>query len=119
VIVDRQIEGEGSRVNAMLGLNGEYGGIMYFLITARGVAVDIPYFVYQFSFEPNYHWSRAFAEGQEINDYLHHCAKKYDIEKNIQFVLHRFKRPKHTSSGNNTPISILQSTYYGFKRVYI
>ncbi|OUR97556.1 hypothetical protein A9Q81_12820 [Gammaproteobacteria bacterium 42_54_T18] len=50
-----------------------------------GVAVDIPSFVYQFSFEPNYRWSRSFAEGDEINDYLHHCAIKYDIKKHIQF----------------------------------
>jgi len=48
-----------------------------------GVAVDIPSFVYQFSFEPNYRWSRSFAEGDEINDYLHHCASKYDIKKHI------------------------------------
>ncbi len=50
-----------------------------------GVAVDIPSFAYQFSFEPNRRWSRLFAEGKEIHDYIKHCAKKYDVEKHIRY----------------------------------
>ncbi len=50
-----------------------------------GIAVDIPSFVYQYSFEPNPRWSRTFALGQEIYQYIHHCATKYDINKYIRF----------------------------------
>lgn len=50
-----------------------------------GVAVDIPSFVYQFSFEPNTRWSRMYAQGHEIYDYIHHVAKKYDVNKYIRF----------------------------------
>jgi cation diffusion facilitator CzcD-associated flavoprotein CzcO len=50
-----------------------------------GVAVDIPSFVYQYSFEPNPRWSRMFAKGHEIYEYIHHCAKKYDVNKYVRF----------------------------------
>jgi cation diffusion facilitator CzcD-associated flavoprotein CzcO len=50
-----------------------------------GVAVDIPSFVYQYSFEPNPRWTRMFAQGHEIYQYIHHCAKKYDVNKYIRF----------------------------------
>lgn len=50
-----------------------------------GIAVDIPSFVYQYSFEPNPRWSRVYAQGHEIYQYIHHCANKYDINKYIRF----------------------------------
>jgi len=50
-----------------------------------GVAVDIPSFAYQFSFEPNYKWSRMFAKGEEINSYIRFVADKYQIKKHIKF----------------------------------
>ncbi len=50
-----------------------------------GVAVDIPSFVYQYSFEPNPRWSRMYAQGHEIFDYLQHVVKKYDVNKYIRF----------------------------------
>lgn len=50
-----------------------------------GIAVDIPSFVYQFSFEPNPRWSKMFAGGAEIQEYIRHCVKKYDIEKYIRY----------------------------------
>lgn len=50
-----------------------------------GIAVDIPSFVYQYSFEPNPRWSRMYAQGHEIYQYIHHCAKKYDVNKYIRF----------------------------------
>lgn len=53
--------------------------------TYPGVAVDIPSFAYQFSFEPNFSWSQMYAKGSEINDYVHFCADKYNIKKHIQF----------------------------------
>ncbi len=50
-----------------------------------GIAVDIPSFVYQYWFEPNPRWSRMYAQGPEIHAYIHHCAKKYDVNKYIRF----------------------------------
>ena len=53
--------------------------------TYPGVAVDIPSFSYSFSFEPNPNWSRLFAPGMEINEYINHCADKYDIRRHIRY----------------------------------
>jgi cation diffusion facilitator CzcD-associated flavoprotein CzcO len=50
-----------------------------------GAACDIPSHLYSFSFEPNPNWTRAFAPQQEILDYLRHCARKYDIERFIEY----------------------------------
>lgn len=53
--------------------------------TYPGVAVDIPSLSYCYSFEPYYKWSRAFAPGAEIQEYVQHCARKYGIREKIQF----------------------------------
>ncbi|RQH07976.1 flavin-containing monooxygenase [Paraburkholderia dinghuensis] len=50
-----------------------------------GAACDIPSHLYSFSFEPNPHWTRAFAPQHEILDYLRHCARKYDVERFISY----------------------------------
>ncbi|MFP6559136.1 flavin-containing monooxygenase [Paraburkholderia sp. B3] len=53
-----------------------------------GVACDIPSHLYSFSFEPNPNWTRAFAPQREILDYLRHCARKYDVERFIEYRSH-------------------------------
>ncbi|OUS26089.1 hypothetical protein A9Q99_19120 [Gammaproteobacteria bacterium 45_16_T64] len=50
-----------------------------------GVAVDIPSSSYSFSFELNPNWSRVFAPGQEIQEYVQHCAEKYCIKQHIRY----------------------------------
>ncbi|MFF0630904.1 flavin-containing monooxygenase [Nocardia sp. NPDC004151] len=45
-----------------------------------GVACDIPAHLYSFSFLPNPRWSRVFAEGAEIHDYLRSCVKQEALE---------------------------------------
>ena len=50
-----------------------------------GVAVDIPSFSYQFSFERRTSWSRVYAPGHELRDYARHCADKYDVRRHVQF----------------------------------
>jgi len=50
-----------------------------------GAACDIPSHLYSFSFEPNPNWTRAFAPQREILDYLRHCARKYDVERFIEY----------------------------------
>ena len=49
--------------------------------TYPGVAVDIPSFSYQFSFEQRGTWSRVYAPGNELKDYAEHCMDKYDVRR--------------------------------------
>lgn len=50
-----------------------------------GVAVDIPSFSYQFSFERRTDWSRVYAPGEELVEYARHCARKYDVRRRVRF----------------------------------
>jgi cation diffusion facilitator CzcD-associated flavoprotein CzcO len=47
--------------------------------TYPGVAVDIPSFSYQFSFEKRSDWSRVYAPGRELKAYADHCVDKYGV----------------------------------------
>ena len=53
--------------------------------TYPGLACDVPAHTYTFSFEPNPDWSRVFAPGPEIRDYIEHTAKKYNVYESICF----------------------------------
>ncbi|MGH3556463.1 MAG: flavin-containing monooxygenase [Mycobacterium sp.] len=53
--------------------------------TYPGIAVDIPSFSYQFSFEQRPDWSRTYAPGKELKGYAEHCADKYGIRPKIRF----------------------------------
>ena len=50
-----------------------------------GVACDIPSHVYQYSFEPNTQWSKLFASGKEILNYVLGVASKYGVDKKIKY----------------------------------
>jgi cation diffusion facilitator CzcD-associated flavoprotein CzcO len=50
-----------------------------------GIAVDIPSISYSYSFETDYPWSREFAPGAEILDYVRRCAEKYGVERHIRY----------------------------------
>ncbi|OBF18125.1 monooxygenase [Mycobacterium kubicae] len=50
-----------------------------------GIAVDIPSFSYQFSFEQSPNWSRTYAPGRELRAYAEHCVDKYGIRPRIRF----------------------------------
>lgn len=54
------------------------GGTWYWN-TYPGVAVDIPSFSYQFSFEQSRDWSRVYAPGAELRGYAEHCVDKYGL----------------------------------------
>jgi cation diffusion facilitator CzcD-associated flavoprotein CzcO len=47
--------------------------------TYPGIAVDIPSFSYQFSFEKRSDWSRVYAPGDELKAYADHCVDKYRL----------------------------------------
>lgn len=49
--------------------------------TYPGVAVDIPSFSYQFSFEQVAGWSRVYAPGNELKAYAEYCVDKYDLRR--------------------------------------
>jgi cation diffusion facilitator CzcD-associated flavoprotein CzcO len=53
--------------------------------TYPGIAVDIPSFSYQFSFEQSPDWSRTYAPGRELKAYAEHCVDKYGLRKKIRF----------------------------------
>jgi cation diffusion facilitator CzcD-associated flavoprotein CzcO len=53
--------------------------------TYPGVAVDIPSFSYQFSFERRADWSRVYAPGPELRAYAEHCATKYGLHSKARF----------------------------------
>ena len=60
------------------------GGTWYWN-TYPGIAVDIPSFSYQFSFEQSPDWSRVYAPGGELRAYAEHCVEKYGLRQKIRF----------------------------------
>ena len=54
--------------------------------TYPGVAVDIPSSSYCYPFERSYPWSRVYAPGAEILQYLQQCAARYDIAAHIRYA---------------------------------
>jgi cation diffusion facilitator CzcD-associated flavoprotein CzcO len=63
---------------------GGPGGTWYWN-SYPGVAVDIPSFSYQFSFEQRSDWSRTYAHGNELRSYAELLARKYGILPKIRF----------------------------------
>ncbi|MGW6729639.1 flavin-containing monooxygenase [Nocardia sp. NPDC055029] len=49
-----------------------------------GVACDVPSAAYSFSWAPN-DWSRLFAPGDEIREYLQRVAAEHDIVRHVRF----------------------------------
>jgi cation diffusion facilitator CzcD-associated flavoprotein CzcO len=64
---------------------GSGPGGTWFWNTYPGIAVDIPSFSYQFSFEQNTNWSRTYAPGHELRAYAEHCVDKYGLRPKIRF----------------------------------
>ncbi|MBL1074917.1 NAD(P)/FAD-dependent oxidoreductase [Nocardia sp. 2] len=53
--------------------------------TYPGIAVDIPSFSYQYSFEKQRTWSRVYAPGRELKAYAERCVQKYGLRPRIRF----------------------------------
>lgn len=64
---------------------GEEAGGTWYWNTYPGIAVDIPSFSYQFSFEKSTTWSRTYAPGHELKAYAVHCVDKYGLRPRIRF----------------------------------
>ncbi|MFE3023743.1 flavin-containing monooxygenase [Nocardia tengchongensis] len=52
--------------------------------TYPGVAVDIPSFIYSFSYEQRGDWSRIFAPGTELRDYAESMVDKYGLQDKLR-----------------------------------
>lgn len=52
--------------------------------TYPGVAVDIPSYVYSFSYEQRGDWSRLFAPGDELRDYAVNMVDKYGLRDKLR-----------------------------------
>jgi cation diffusion facilitator CzcD-associated flavoprotein CzcO len=64
----------------------EEPGGTWFWNTYPGIAVDIPSFSYQFSFEQSAEWSRTYAPGRELKAYADRCVDKYGLRRKIRFA---------------------------------
>ena len=64
---------------------GDGPGGTWYWNTYPGIAVDIPSFSYQFSFEQSTAWSRTYAPGNELQSYAAHCVNKYGLGSRIRF----------------------------------
>ncbi|BBY16300.1 flavin-containing monooxygenase [Mycolicibacterium litorale] len=64
---------------------GDAPGGTWYWNTYPGIAVDIPSFSYQFSFEQSPDWSRTYAPGHELRAYAEHCVDKYGLRERIRF----------------------------------
>lgn len=53
--------------------------------TYPGVAVDIPSFIYSFSYEQRSNWSRLFAPGAELLAYAEDVADRHSLRPHIRF----------------------------------
>jgi cyclohexanone monooxygenase len=53
--------------------------------TYPGVECDVPTWLYSFEFEPKRDWSRFFAPGAEIQQYLVQIADDYDLRRHTHF----------------------------------
>jgi cation diffusion facilitator CzcD-associated flavoprotein CzcO len=93
VIVGAGFSGIGTAINLDKAGIGNYlvieagsgpGGTWYWN-TYPGIAVDIPSFSYQFSFEQSPNWSRTYAPGGELKAYAEHCVDKYGLRPKIRF----------------------------------
>jgi cation diffusion facilitator CzcD-associated flavoprotein CzcO len=65
---------------------GDQPGGTWYWNTYPGIAVDIPSFSYQFSFEQSSAWSRTYAQGHELKAYAAHCVDKYRLRSRIRFA---------------------------------
>ena len=79
-----KLDAAGLRDYLIVEAGAEAGGTWYWN-TYPGIAVDIPSFSYQFSFEQSPDWTRTYAPGRELKAYADHCVAKYGVGDRIRF----------------------------------
>lgn len=53
--------------------------------TYPGVQNDVPAHLYAFPFDPNPNWSKFYADGDEILEYVERICDKWNLRRNIKF----------------------------------
>ncbi|MDT5011603.1 MAG: hypothetical protein QOH57_3220 [Mycobacterium sp.] len=79
-----KLDGAGLHSYLVIEAGASPGGTWYWN-SYPGVAVDIPSFSYQFSFEQRPDWSRTYARGHELQSYAELLAEKYGVRPRIRF----------------------------------
>lgn len=79
-----QLERAGMHDFVVLEKAGDIGGT-WRDNTYPGAGCDVPSHLYSYSFEPNSAWSTAYARQDEIQDYLEHCVRKYELDPHLRF----------------------------------
>lgn len=64
--------------------NNDVGGT-WNVNTYPGVQCDVPAHIYAFPFDPNPEWSKFYADGPEILEYMQKTVKKWNLDRDIQF----------------------------------
>lgn len=64
--------------------NDDVGGT-WKVNTYPGVQNDVPAHLYAFPFEPNPNWSKFYADGHEILEYVERICDKYNLRRDIKF----------------------------------
>jgi cation diffusion facilitator CzcD-associated flavoprotein CzcO len=80
ILLDKAAMGDYLVIEAADGCGGTWHWNTY-----PGIAVDIPSFSYQFSFEQSPDWTRTYAPGHELKAYAEHCVDKYGLRPKIRF----------------------------------
>lgn len=70
---------------------------------------DIPSHAYQYTFENNPNWSRFYAPGSEILEYLNHVVDKYGARKYMKFQ-HEFKGARWCEDTGKWEVQLLRHT---------
>jgi cation diffusion facilitator CzcD-associated flavoprotein CzcO len=78
------LEKAGIRDYLIIDDNDGFGGTWRWN-TYPGIAVDIPSFSYQFSFEKRTDWSRTYAPGAELWAYAEDCAHRHGLPAKARF----------------------------------
>jgi cation diffusion facilitator CzcD-associated flavoprotein CzcO len=79
-----ELEKAGLRDYLIVDDNDGFGGTWRWN-TYPGIAVDIPSFSYQFSFEKRSDWSRTYAPGAELRAYAQDCAQRHGLPAKARF----------------------------------
>jgi cation diffusion facilitator CzcD-associated flavoprotein CzcO len=79
-----RLEKAGLRDYLIVDDNDGFGGTWRWN-TYPGIAVDIPSFSYQFSFEKRTDWSRTYAPGAELRAYAEDCAHRHGLPAKTRF----------------------------------
>ncbi|TID03888.1 putative sterigmatocystin biosynthesis monooxygenase stcW [Colletotrichum higginsianum] len=74
-----------------------------------GISCDIPSHAYQYTFENNPNWSRFYAPGSEILEYLNHVVDKYGARKYMKFQ-HEFKGARWCEDAGKWEVQLLRHT---------